>query len=236
LNQERERKVIMLKEGTSNKWSYFTHCAALCVLVSVGICNAPLLHDYTVPLQGELGRHHSGLHRRRHPPPFLLDRDLVVFDHQADLDLQTESHGTSVINRREPCGTLDVLLVQVGRATVRQARSLKLVTDIDLMSSRVDDLSHQPLLIVGNGRTYNIAETSPKKAIMSVIQKATMNKKASNGSVSNQDDEEEQIYWLRPALVSPQSSPDEAKQLCWFKNKPKHKVTFNETTSTSVNR
>jgi hypothetical protein len=119
---------------------------------------------------------------------------------------------------------------------VRQARSLKLVTDIDLMSSRVDDLSHQPLLIVGNGRTYNIAETSPKKAIMSVIQKTTMNKKASNGSVSNQDDEEEQIYWLRPALVSPQSSPDEAKQLCWFKNKPKHKVTFNETTSTSVNR
>ena len=44
----------MLKEGGSNKWSYFTHCAALCVLVSVGICNAPLLHDYTVLYKGSL--------------------------------------------------------------------------------------------------------------------------------------------------------------------------------------
>lgn len=102
------------------------------------------------------------------------------------------------------------------------------------MSSRLEDLSQQPLLIVGNGRTYNISENSPKKAIMSVIQKATMSKKAANGSLSNQEDDEEQIYWLRPALVSPQSSPDEAKQLCW--KKTKHKVSFNETTSTSVNR
>lgn len=44
----------MLKEGNNNRWSYFTHCAALCVLVSVGICNAPLLHDYTVLYKGSL--------------------------------------------------------------------------------------------------------------------------------------------------------------------------------------
>lgn len=54
LNQERERKVIVLKESGHSKWSYFTHCAALCVLVSVGICNAPLLHDYTVVYKGSL--------------------------------------------------------------------------------------------------------------------------------------------------------------------------------------
>ncbi|XP_068897552.1 protein tincar isoform X2 [Tenebrio molitor] len=216
LNQERERKVIMLKEGTSNKWSYFTHCAALCVLVSVGICNAPLLHDYTVLYKGSLDDTTLAC---------IVGGILHLF-FWIVIWLFLTIKQTWIFKLR----------VTVGRATVRQARSLKLVTDIDLMSSRVDDLSHQPLLIVGNGRTYNIAETSPKKAIMSVIQKATMNKKASNGSVSNQDDEEEQIYWLRPALVSPQSSPDEAKQLCWFKNKPKHKVTFNETTSTSVNR
>ncbi|XP_063927551.1 protein tincar isoform X2 [Zophobas morio] len=216
LNQERERKVIMLKEGGSNKWSYFTHCAALCVLVSVGICNAPLLHDYTVLYKGSLDDTTLAC---------IVGGILHLF-FWIVIWLFLTIKQTWIFKLR----------VTVGRATVRQARSLKLVTDIDLMTSRVEDLSQQPLLIVGNGRTYNITETSPKKAIMSVIQKATMNKRAPNGSVCNQDDEEEQIYWLRPALVSPQSSPDEAKQLCWFKNKPKHKVTFNETTSTSVNR
>ncbi|XP_008198381.1 protein tincar isoform X2 [Tribolium castaneum] len=216
LNQERERKVIMLKEGSTNRWSYFTHCAALCVLVSVGICNAPLLHDYTVLYKGSLDETTLAC---------IVGGILHLF-FWIVIWLFLTIKQTWIFKLR----------VTVGRATVRQARSLKLVTDIDLMSSRVEDLSQQPLLIVGNGRTYNIAETSPKKAIMSVIQKATMSKKASNGSVSNQDDDEEQIYWLRPALVTPQSSPDEAKQLCWFKNKPKHKVTFNETTSTSVNR
>ncbi|RZC10188.1 tincar [Asbolus verrucosus] len=216
LNQERERKVIMLKEGSNSKWSYFTHCAALCVLVSVGICNAPLLHDYTVLYRGSLDDTTLAC---------IVGGILHLF-FWIVIWLFLTIKQTWIFKLR----------VTVGRATVRQARSLKLVTDIDLMTSRVEDLSQQPLLIVGNGRTYNITETSPKKAIMSVIQKATMNKKASNGSVSNQDDEEEQIYWLRPALVSAQSSPDEVKQLCWFKNKPKHKVTFNETTSTSTNR
>ncbi|KAJ8978442.1 hypothetical protein NQ317_017645 [Molorchus minor] len=55
LNQERERKVITLKEeGNSNLWSYFTHCAALCVLLSIGIATAPLIHDYTVMYKGSL--------------------------------------------------------------------------------------------------------------------------------------------------------------------------------------
>lgn len=54
LNQERERNIIALKETGHSKWSYFTHCAALCVLISVGICNAPLLHDYTVVYKGSL--------------------------------------------------------------------------------------------------------------------------------------------------------------------------------------
>lgn len=61
---------------------------------------------------------------------------------------------------------------------MRSARSVKLVTDIDLMASKSEDASQQPLLIVGNGRTYTVTEHSPKKAIMSVVQKATLDKKA----------------------------------------------------------
>lgn len=110
------------------------------------------------------------------------------------------------------------------------------MTDIHLNGNRSEDLSQQPLLVVGNGRTYSVTETSPKKAIMGVIQKAALNRKSkTNGSISN-DDGEEQIYWLRPALAPSQNSPDGSKYFCWFKKAPKHKVTFNETTSTSVNR
>lgn len=75
------------------------------------------------------------------------------------------------------------LRVTVGRAEVRSAKSVKLVTDVDLITSHRghDDSMSSPLLVVGNGRTYTIQDTSPKKAIMSVIQKAAMEKKARAG-------------------------------------------------------
>lgn len=74
----------------------------------------------------------------------------------------------------------------IGRATVRSARSVKLVTDVDLLSARDDeDGTNAPLLVVGNGRTYTIADASPKKAIMSVIQKAAIERKArSQGKIT----------------------------------------------------
>lgn len=126
--------------------------------------------------------------------------------------------------------------MQVATATVRHARSIKLVTDVDYKTHHAEDASHQPLLVVGNGRTYSISDNSSKKTIMGVVQKASMSKKSENGYATSDDGGEEQIYWLRPALVTPQNSPDGSKSLCWFSKKPKHKVTFNESSSTSVNR
>lgn len=81
------------------------------------------------------------------------------------------------------------LRVTIGRATVRSARSVKLVTDVDLLSAREEeDSTSAPLLVVGNGRTYTIADTSPKKAIMSVIQKTAMERKArSQGKIFKDD-------------------------------------------------
>lgn len=51
-------------------------------------------------------------------------------------------------------------------------------------------------------------------------------------------EDEEQIYWLKPALVSGgpgsiDNSPDGSQRLCWFQSKPKLKVTFDDTNSTS---
>jgi hypothetical protein len=78
------------------------------------------------------------------------------------------------------CLQIFKLRVTVGRAAVRSARSVKLVTEVDLISSsRIrGDESSAPLLVVGNGRTYTVHDTSPKKSIMSVIQKAALDRKA----------------------------------------------------------
>lgn len=160
LNQERERRVILPKDGREgNGWVYFTHCTALCVFLAIAICSAPLLYDYTVVYRGSLDGAILAcivgtiLH-------LLLWLLLWIF-------LTVKQRWTFKLR------------VTVGRATVRSARSVKLVTDVDLLSTRDDDDgTSAPLLVVGNGRTYTIADTSPKKAIMSVIQKAAMERKA----------------------------------------------------------
>ncbi|XP_018563624.1 protein tincar isoform X2 [Anoplophora glabripennis] len=218
LNQERERKVITLKEeGNGNLWSYFTHCAALCVLLSIGICNAPLIHDYTVVYKGSLD-----------------DITLIcIIGGILHLFFWIVIWLFLTIKQKWTFK----LRITIGMATVRESRSLRLVHDVHLNNHRSEDLTQQPLLVVGNGRTYSVNETSPKRAIMGVIQKAALIKKSrSNGSITTNDDGDEQIYWLRPALVPSQNSPDGSNYFCWFKKKPKHKVTFNETTSTSANR
>lgn len=70
------------------------------------------------------------------------------------------------------------LRVTIGRAAVRSARSVKLVTDVDLVScARNGDDATAPLLVVGGGRTYTVGDSSPKRAIINVIQKAAIERK-----------------------------------------------------------
>ncbi|KAG5889821.1 hypothetical protein JTB14_023147 [Gonioctena quinquepunctata] len=217
LNLQRESKIITLKEeGNSNLWSYFTHCAALCVLLSIGICNAPLIHDYTVVYRGSLD-----------------DITLIcIIGGILHLFFWIVIWLFLTIKQKWTFK----LRITIGRATVRESRSLRLVHDVHLNSHR-EEATQQPLLVVGNGRTYSVTENSPKRAIMGVIQKAALMKKSkSNGSITTNDDSDEQIYWLRPALVPSQNSPDGSNYFCWFKKKPKHKVTFDDSTTTSTNR
>ncbi|XP_024868298.1 protein tincar isoform X1 [Temnothorax curvispinosus] len=229
LNQERERRVILSKDGREgNGWVYLPHCAAFVVFLAIVICGAPLLYDYTVVYRGSLDGAILAciigmiLH-------LLLWLLLWIF-------LTIKQRWTFKLR------------VTIGRATVRSARSVKLVTDVDLLSARDDeDGTNAPLLVVGNGRTYTIADTSPKRAIMNVIQKAAMERKARSqgGNVDGVDGEstadgDEQIYWLRPKLrPSPTQSPSDTggaptSDKGW--KKLKHKVTFNDLPSTSGSR
>ncbi|XP_039315081.1 protein tincar isoform X2 [Solenopsis invicta] len=231
LNQERERRVILSKDGRGgNGWVYLPHCASFVVFLAIVICGAPLLYDYTVVYRGSLDGAILAciigmiLH-------LLLWLLLWIF-------LTIKQRWTFKLR------------VTIGRATVRSARSVKLVTDVDLLSTRDDDDgTSAPLLVVGNGRTYTIADTSPKRAIMSVIQKAAMERKARSqgGNVDGVDGEstadgDEQIYWLRPKLrPSPTQSPSDTggaptSDKGWLNKKLKHKVTFNDLPSTSGSR
>ncbi|XP_076625359.1 transmembrane protein tincar isoform X2 [Colletes latitarsis] len=229
LNQERERRVILSKENREgNGWIYFIHCTALCVFLAIAICSAPLLYDYSVVYRASL----DGA---------ILACIVATVLH---LFLWLLLWICLTIKQRWTFK----LRVTIGRATVRSARSVKLVTDVDLVSTRDDeDGISAPLLVVGNGRTYTISDASPKKAIMSVIQKAAIERKArSQGNADAADGEstadDEQIYWLRPKLrPSPTQSPSDANgapttDKSWLNKKLKPKVTFNDLPSTSGSR
>lgn len=152
--------MIFSKENRNgNGWIYFIHCTALCVFLAIGICSAPLLYDYCVVYRGSLDGAILACVVATVLHLFLW---LVLW-----IFLTIKQRWTFKLR------------VTIGRATVRSARSVKLVTDVDLLSARdEDDASNAPLLVVGNGRTYTIADSSPKKAIMSVIQKAAIERKA----------------------------------------------------------
>lgn len=81
------------------------------------------------------------------------------------------------------------LRVTVARAVVRSARSVRLCTDVELLSGRRrsvvggsgsggGEASTEPLLVVGNGRAYTVADAEPRNAIMGVINKTQQDRKA----------------------------------------------------------
>lgn len=152
--------MILLRDGREgNGWVYLPHCAALVVFLAISICGAPLVYDYTVVYRGSLDGAILAciIGMVLHLLLWLLLWIILTIKQRWTFKMR----------------------VTIGRATVRSARSLKLVTDVDLLSAKDDDDgTSAPLLIVDNGRTYTIADNSPKRAIMNVIQKAAMEKKA----------------------------------------------------------
>lgn len=161
LNRERARRIISMKDSQGGRtWGYFTHCAALCILVAIGVCEAPLLYDFTLIYRGS------------------LDLLVLIVILSSILHLFIWVLLWLILTLKQHWEFK--LRVTVGQATVRSAHSIRLVTDVQLAAAN-QDYANAPLLIVGHGRTYTISETNSKKAIMSVIQKATMEKKLKGG-------------------------------------------------------
>ncbi|XP_045123839.1 protein tincar-like isoform X3 [Portunus trituberculatus] len=115
------------------------------------------------------------------------------------------------------------LRVQISKTIVTSTHSIRLVNEVQL-SRQIED-TEGPVMVIGAGKTYLLQEGSPKRSLMKLVMHTVTQKKARG--------EEEEIYWLRP-------KPPQGSSGSWHKRKQspgvKHKVTFNDTPSTSRKR
>ncbi|XP_046385433.1 protein tincar isoform X2 [Ischnura elegans] len=268
LGRQRERGRLITVPGSLGEgaggggggWGYFSHCAALCVLISLGVCEAPLLHDAALVYRGS------------------LDGAVLAGSIAAVMHLLLWLLAWLILTAKRRWAFK--VRVTVARATVRASpRSVQLLTDVELASRRHNRRPHcgssgsdssagVPLLVVGNGRAYAVSETTPRKAIMGVVQRTILEQQQQrqrqrkgispgedgedsgggmgDGDLLDDDDDGEQVYWLRPQqtvlrTVSPKPSPD-SERLTWLHRKnssssggTKLKVTFDDSLNTGSN-
>lgn len=149
INTEREKNNIVLREGRTSLWSYFSHCSAMCVLIALAVCNGPLLYDYTLIYKGSLDGTVLACVIGTIIHLFLW---IVVW-----LFLTVKQQWTFKLR------------VTVGRHMVKASRSIKLVNDIDLA-----DRDSESMLIVAFGRTFAVTDSGPKKLIMNTLARAAI--------------------------------------------------------------
>ena len=168
LTQEREKQNIQLAEGKTSLWMYFPHTAAMCTLIALAVCNGPLLYDFTIIYKGS------------------LDGTVLVFVIATVLHLFLWIVTWLFLTVKMTWKFK--LRVTVGRAAVHNAKSIKLVNDIDLHHTPVDK-ENAPMLIVGFGKTFTVHDQAPKKLIMRTLARAAME--------TDKALEEEDMYWLK---------------------------------------
>ncbi|KAK5645219.1 hypothetical protein RI129_006519 [Pyrocoelia pectoralis] len=201
LNKQQEKRVIIIREGSGqSKWSWVAYFGAVVVVILITPCIGLLINDFVI------------VNRVCQNKTVLISAIACV----SHVFIWIIVWGFLLIK-----GSWTFKLrVTVGKAVVKQPASVKLVTDVDLMTRHSQDPSVLPLLVVGNGETYSVADISPKREILNIIAKAKMQRK--NGDKTNG----EQVYFMKPTLVSPKASPDE-EDLTYF-NRGNKKVTFKE--------
>ncbi|XP_054167131.1 uncharacterized protein LOC128964535 [Oppia nitens] len=98
-----------------------------------------------------------------------------------------------------------------------------------------------PLLVIENGKTYQIREMASKQAILGMAHKSYMAHKTVSPT------EEEDIYWLRPKLSTPnktlsKESPEDDNSITWIKsdkksniNRSNSKKSFDENAGNGTN-
>ena len=150
------------REGQTSLWSYFSHCSAMCVLIALAVCNGPLLYDYTLIYKGSLDGTVLACVIGTILHLFLW---IVIW-----LFLTVKQQWSFKLR------------VTVGRHMVRNARSIKLVNDIDLT-----DRDSEAMMIMANGRTFSVTESGPKKLIMNTLARAAIERDRALDEPSEED-------------------------------------------------
>ncbi|KAK3921981.1 Protein tincar, partial [Frankliniella fusca] len=237
LQTEAAKRVIRVRPR-SHGWVCFTHCAALCVLACSCVVQAPLVHDWLLLYRGSLDTAVLGA---------LCACGLLLLSWLGLwLLLTVKSRWTFKLR------------VTVAQAVVRSARSVRLCSEVELRRGQHGQQGGQdaeaeaaaPLLVVGNGRAYTVADPEPRSAILAVIGKSQQDRRArmnggagpsgttgppgaagaagaAGGAAPAADPSHPGVYWLRPGGAS---GPEEG--VAWMGRKAsKPKVTFDETTT-----
>ncbi|KAJ1521188.1 hypothetical protein ONE63_002878 [Megalurothrips usitatus] len=228
LQTETLKRVVRVRPR-SHGWVCFTHCAALCVLVCAVVVQAPLVSDWLVLYRGT------------------LDTAVLVTLCACILHLLcwvvmwlllTVKHNWSF-----------KLRVTVARAVVRSARSVRLCTDLELLDEQRGPggaaAAVEPLIVVGNGRSYTVSDPEPRNAILGLIAKGQQDRRNRNSvhggsaaasatasATASAATSKHGVYWLRPGGAC---GPEEGE--AWMGRKAsKPKVTFDESTTNSRGR
>ena len=192
ISLERDKNNIVLREGRTSLWSYFSHCAAMCVLIALAVCNGPLLYDFTLIYKGS------------------LDGTVLACVIGTILHLFLWIVLWLFLTVKQQWSFK--LRVTVGRHMVRNARSIKMVNDIGnliplqvhivrikyasillltlkriceafislckidvfFVFSDLADRDSEAMLIMANGRTFSVTDSAPKKLIMNTLARAAI--------------------------------------------------------------
>ena len=151
---ERDKHSIRISSSSaSSLWSHFPHCSAMCVLIALAVCNAPLLYDFTLIYKGSL--------------------DGAVLSHVVATILHLFLWIVIWLFLTVKQSWRFKLRVTVGHAVVRGARSIKLLNDVDL-SNRGNVADDDTMMIVAFGKAFTVAEATPKKLIMNTLARAAI--------------------------------------------------------------
>nr|XP_053655194.1 uncharacterized protein LOC128704154 [Cherax quadricarinatus] len=162
--KSRQRYHITYENEPGSIRPYAPHCAALIVLVAMGVSHGPLLWDLSLVYRGSLDAIVLASVIGSIVHLFLW---IVLW-----LLLTVKSSWTFKLR------------VTVARACVSSARSIKLVNDVELSCGDAQRQALTPLLVVGSGKAYAINDSVPKKTIMSVVQKSVRGEEEKTRPVS----------------------------------------------------
>uniref|UniRef100_T1JH58 Protein tincar n=1 Tax=Strigamia maritima TaxID=126957 RepID=T1JH58_STRMM len=210
--QQREKHHISWRANSHSLWGYLSHCLSLVLLMLLALCSGPLTCDYMVVYRGSLDGAILACVIGTVVHLFLW---IVLW-----LFLTIKNNWNFKVDHRD-------------------GRSSRFLGCIELSNLPSDKGS---TLVVNEGHTYIINESSPRGAIMNIVEKvSSAHSNCASGTSDGtsrhhhaRGDEDDDIYWLKPKPTLHKESSSDTRQPSWLSRKktspsPKHKVMFDDS-------